>query len=213
MSSTLFETRKFSTILADPPWSKNQTGKYGAANHYNLMTMEAIKDMPVKDLAAKDAHLWLWVPNGLIPEGIDVMRAWGFEYRNIFEWIKPNKMPLGYYIRNGTETALFGVRGSCPSKFKNQINWLMAPVQDHSHKPEEMFPIIERVSPGPYLELFARRQPSSCEDWSIWGNEVASDVVIPGYPVPRYSDKVPAEVIAEIENAELKNLEDSKEGA
>lgn len=91
------------------------------------------------------------------------------------------------YIRNASEIVLFGTRGKCPVKFKAQPNWLFAPVQDHSHKPEEMYDIIERLSPGDYLELFARRPRHG---WDAWGNEIASDIVIPGYPVPVYSDKV-----------------------
>lgn len=182
---TIMPTKKYSTILADPPWSINQKGKRGAVMHYQLMSLEDIKNMPVADLAEENAHLWLWIPNGLLQEGLDVMKAWGFKYRDPFYWIKP-RLGLGNYLRNASETVLFGTRGKAPVKFKAQPNWLFAPLQDHSHKPEEMYPIIERVSPGPYLELFARRpQPN----WDAWGNEIASDVMIPGYPVPEYSDK------------------------
>ena len=180
--------RKFGTIVADPPWDINQKGKRGAIMHYPLMPLEDIKNMPVADLAEENAHLWLWIPNGLLQEGLDVMKAWGFTYRDPFHWIKP-RLGLGNYLRNASETILFGTRGKAPVKYRAQPNWLFAPVQDHSHKPEEMFPIIERVSPGPYLELFARRHPSSNEDWSIWGNQVESDIFIPGYPVPKYSSK------------------------
>ena len=178
-------TKKYSTILADPPWDINQKGKRGAIMHYPLMALEDIKNMPVADLAEENAHLWLWFPNGLMPEALDVLKAWGFTYRNYFTWIKPY-LGLGNYLRNGSEALLFGTRGKAPVKFKGQQNWLFAPRQDHSHKPEEMYPIIERVSPGPYLELFARRpQPN----WDAWGNEIASDVIIPGYPVPEYTVK------------------------
>lgn len=177
---------KYSTIMADPPWNINQQGKRGAASHYDLMTLEDIKKMPVADLCEDNAHLWLWVTNGLIPQGIEVMKAWGFEYRSIFTWIKP-RLGLGNYLRNASETVLFGTRGKAPIQFKAQPNWLFAPLQDHSHKPEEQYAIIERCSPGPYLELFARRsQPG----WDAWGNQIESDIVIPGYPVPKYSKKV-----------------------
>ncbi len=190
-NTTLEESEKlFSTIVADVPWAKNQKGKLGAINHYDLMTLEDIKAMPVEKLCKKNAHLWLWAPNGLIPEALEVMNAWGFDYRSPFYWIKP-RLGLGTYLRNASEIMLFGTRGKAPVKFKGQPNWLFAPLQDHSHKPEEQFAIIERVSPGPYLELFARRQPTTnCRDnWSVWGNEIESDIYIPGYPVPKYSDR------------------------
>ena len=180
------QNNKYKTILADPPWDINQKGKRGAANHYDLMTLDRIKAMPVKDLCEENAHLYLWVPNGLLQEGLDVIKAWGFVFRSPVYWIKP-RLGLGNYIRNASETWLFATRGYAPVKFHAQPNWLFAPLQDHSHKPEEQFAIIERLSDGPYLELFARRRQPG---WDVWGNEIDSDLVIPGYPVPRYSDKV-----------------------
>ena len=181
------QNNKYKTILADPPWDINQKGKRGAARHYPLMTLDQIKAMPVKDLSEENAHLYLWVPNGLLQEGLDVIKAWGFTYRSPIYWIKPRLCGLGQYIRNASETCLFATRGRAPVKFHAQPNWLFAPLQDHSHKPEEQFAIIERLSDGPYLELFARRRQPG---WDVWGNEIDSDIVIPGYPVPRYSDKV-----------------------
>lgn len=124
--------QKYKTILADPPWDINQTGKRGAESHYNLMTLDAIKKMPVADLCDENAHLWLWVTNGLLQEGLDVMKAWGFTFRSPFYWIKP-RLGLGNYIRNASETLLFGTRGKAPIQFKAQPNWLFAPLQDHSH--------------------------------------------------------------------------------
>lgn len=183
----------FSTIYADPPHPKGQRGKRGASQYYDLMTQSQMENMPIADLAAENAHLYMWVTNGSIPEGIKLMEAWGFSFKNIFTWVKSgNELSLGAYFRNNTENVLFGVRGSAPVKFKAQPNWMFAPRQDHSHKPEEMFSVIERMSPGPYLELFARRQPTSThpEAWSVWGNEIESDLYIPDYPVPKYSDKV-----------------------
>ena len=181
------QNNKYKTILADPPWDINQKGKRGAARHYPLMTLDQIKAMPVKDLSEENAHLYLWVPNGLLQEGLDVIKAWGFTYRSPIYWIKPRLCGLGQYIRNALETCLFATRGRAPVKFHAQPNWLFAPLQDHSHKPEEQFAIIERLSSGPYLELFARRRQPG---WDVWGNEIDSDLVIPGYPVPRYSAKV-----------------------
>jgi len=142
------------------------------------------RSLPIPELAADDAHLWLWVPNGLVPEAIQLIKDWGFTYRNSFYWIKP-RLGLGVYLRNASETVLFATRGKAPVLFKGQPNWLFAPLQDHSHKPEEMYEVIERVSPGPYLELFARRHRHG---WDSWGNEIDSDIYIPDYPVPRYSE-------------------------
>lgn len=185
MILTAFGTwRKYKTIMLDPPWDINQKGKLGAINHYNLMTLDQIRNLPIPELAADDAHLWLWVPNGLVPEAIQLIKDWGFTYRNSFYWIKP-RLGLGVYLRNASETVLFATRGKAPVLFKGQPNWLFAPLQDHSHKPEEMYEVIERVSPGPYLELFARRHRHG---WDSWGNEIDSDIYIPDYPVPRYSE-------------------------
>lgn len=176
---------KYKTILADPPWDINQKGKRGAASHYALMKLDQIKAMPVADFCDKNAHLYLWVPNGLLQEGLDVIKKWGFTFRSPIYWIKP-RLGLGNYIRNASETCLFATRGHAPVKFRAQPNWLFAPFQGHSHKPEEQFAIIERLSDAPYLELFARRRQPG---WDAWGNEIESDVVIPGYPVPHYTSK------------------------
>lgn len=181
---------RFNTIMLDPPWSKNQKGNLGAENHYDLMTDTEIANLPIASLAAEDAHLWLWTTNSTIPEALALLDKWGFTYRSIFTWIKP-RLGLGNYLRNASEQVLFATRGKAPVKFRGQQNWLFAPLQDHSHKPEEQYAVIERVSPGPYLELFARRRPTSADPnaWSVWGNEIDSDIYIPGYPVPKYSDK------------------------
>lgn len=171
--------RRFRTIMADPPWDIGQKGRYGAQEHYPVMPLERIKAMPVADLAEDNAHLYLWVINGGLREGIDVMEAWGFTYRSPLTWIKP-RMGLGTYLRNQTEHLLLGTRGRAPVKFRGQGTWMFAPLQEHSHKPEEQYAVIERLSDGPYLELFARRRQPG---WHIWGNEVASDIVVPGFPV------------------------------
>ena len=178
--------KHYSTILADPPWDVDQRGNYGAIKHYELMSVEEIKAMPVADLATTDAHLYLWVTNGTMPHGFDVLEAWGFRFRSIFTWIKP-KLGLGNYLRNSTEHVLFATRGKAPVLFKAQPSWGFFPMQEHSHKPEEFHKIIERMSPGPYLELFARRRQPGC--WDVWGNEIESDIEIPGYPVPKIRGK------------------------
>ncbi|MDR3106778.1 MAG: hypothetical protein LBU05_01065 [Bifidobacteriaceae bacterium] len=168
---------KYRTILVDPPWDIQQRGSYGGAyKHYRLMTLEDIKALPVGDLAEDDAHLWLWATNAALESAYQVMRAWGFEPRSVMTWTKP-RLGLGVYLRNCTEQLLLGTRGKAPIRFKAQPTWLFAPVQDHSHKPEEVYEIVERCSPGPYLELFARRPRRG---WHVWGDQVASDIAIDG---------------------------------
>lgn len=176
----------YKTIMADPPWDIQQRGKNGrgAERHYNLESLERIKALPVGDLADENAHCWLWTTAASLRQGYDVLEAWGFTPRSPFIWIKP-RLGLGMYLRNAAEFMILGTKGKAPVLYNAQPNWLFAPVQPpHSHKPEEQYPIIERVSPGPFLELFARRRQKG---WDCWGNEVNSDIVIPGYPVP--SDK------------------------
>lgn len=175
--------RRFRTILADPPWDVQQKGARGAGAHYPLLTLDRIKAMPVRDLAEDNAHLWLWVTNATLRHGYDVAEAWGFTVRSPLTWVK-FYLGLGQYLRNSTEHLLFATRGRAPVNFRSQPTWINAPVQDHSHKPEEQFAVIERISDGPYLELFARRRPPSTADWSVWGNQIDSDITIPGYPVP-----------------------------
>ena len=174
---------RFRTILADPPWDIQQKGRLGASSHYKLMTLDAIKKMPVSDLAAADAHCWLWVTNATLRAGYDVMESWGFTPRSPLTWIKP-RIGLGQYLRNATEHLILGTRGNAPVKFRAQATWMFAPLQEHSHKPEEQYAVIERISDGPYLELFARRRPPSSADWSVWGDEIDADIAIPSYPVP-----------------------------
>jgi N6-adenosine-specific RNA methylase IME4 len=178
-------SKLYRTVMADPPWDILQYGGHGANHHYDLMPLTKIKTMPIAALVEPDAHCWLWVTNNTLRHGYDVLEAWGFTPRSVFTWIKP-RFGLGTYLRSATEHVLFGTRGKAPVLFKAQPNWLFSPVQDHSHKPEEQYAVIERVSPGPYLELFARRsQPG----WDAWGNEIESDIEIPGYPVPRVKGK------------------------
>ncbi|WZH35617.1 MAG: MT-A70 family methyltransferase [Microbacterium enclense] len=171
---------KYKAILVDPPWPTGQQGKYGAEHHYSLMTLERIKAMPVGDLAADNAHLYLWCYPATRYIAEDIMRGWGFEFKDEFVWGK-DQMGLGQYFRHAHETLLLGVKGQLPVKFRGQRSFAMLPRQDHSHKPEECHVMIQRLSPGPYLELFARRPMPG---WDVWGNQVASDISIPGYPVP-----------------------------
>lgn len=170
----------YKTLLIDPPWDIEQKGARGAIKHYPLMPLDKIKAMPVADLVEENAHIWLWVTNASVKHGYDVLENYGFIPRSILTWIKP-RFTLGVYLRNSSEHLILSTRGKAPVQFHGQGTWLFAPLQDHSHKPEEQYAIIERVSPGPYLELFARRRQPG---WDCWGNEIDSDIIIPGYPVP-----------------------------
>jgi len=165
----------FRTILADPPWDVLQRSGRGAHRHYSLMTVEEIAALPVGKLAGTEAHLWLWVTNATLFAGQAVLGAWGFTYRSCLTWVKPGLGLGSTYLRNNTEHLLLGTKGKTPILYRSQPTWLFAPKQDHSHKPEEQYAVIERCSPGPYLELFARRRRPG---WLVWGNEVASDIVL-----------------------------------
>ena len=175
----------FATILVDPPWPLQ-----GGEKHYRTMSLARIKALPVGALAARDAHLWLWTTNALLPKAYEVAAAWGFTVRSPLTWVK-FRLGLGgrYQLRNATEQLLFCTRGKAPLGSRSQPTWFNAPVQEHSRKPAEQFAIIERVSPGPYLELFARRRPESNQPWAVWGDQVDSDIRIPGFAVPRYSER------------------------
>lgn len=171
----------YSTILADPPWQfQNRTGKIAPEHRrllrYPTMDLEEIKQLPVSRLAAAASHLYLWVPNALLQEGLDVMKSWGFTYKSNIVWFKirkdggPDGRGVGFYFRNVTELILFGVRGSMRTlrPGRTQVNILSTRKREHSRKPDELYDIIENCSPGPYLELFARFRK---EGWDQWGNE------------------------------------------
>lgn len=172
----------FETVLADPPTLLGQLGDRGAIRHYPLMSNEEIKAMgpAIAKHTTEDGHCWLWVTNATLRDGYDVLEAWGYTPRSILTWAKSH-LGLGMYLRNSTEHILLGTKGKAPVLFRGQGTWLFAPQQDHSHKPEEVHEIIRRVSPAPRLELFARRPYPG---WSVWGNEVDSDITLEGYPVP-----------------------------
>lgn len=178
----------YQTVLADPPWRfTNRTGKvapeHKRLSRYSTMTLEEICALPVVDVVAKNAHLYLWVPNALLPEGLQVLNAWGFRYVSNIVWAKrrkdggPDGRGVGFYFRNTTELLLFGVRGQMRTlaPARSQVNIIETRKREHSRKPDEQYPLIERCSPGPRLEMFARYpQPG----WDVWGDE-AEDGVIP----------------------------------
>jgi N6-adenosine-specific RNA methylase IME4 len=172
----------FACVVADPPWQfKNRTGKvapeHRRLNRYGTMTLPEICALPVSEVAASAAHLYLWVPNALLPEGLEVLRAWGFQYKSNIVWHKIRKdggsdgRGVGFYFRNVTEIVLFGVRGKNARTLapgRSQVNLLATRKREHSRKPDEIFDIIEACSPGPRLELFARgKRPG----WTSWGNQ------------------------------------------
>ena len=168
----LIEQRaKFPTVYADPPWPYTNTAARGAAeNHYRTMTLEAIREERVKELAADEAHLHLWTTNAFLREAFDVIHAWGFRYKSCLVWIKP-QLGMGNYWRVSHEYLLLGVRGNLPFRDRTCRSWLMARRTLHSRKPFVFRELIERVSPGPYLELYGREeQPNS--GWTVYGNQV-----------------------------------------
>jgi N6-adenosine-specific RNA methylase IME4 len=173
---------QFGTILADPPWQfTNRTGKMAPEHRrllrYPTMTLDDILNLPVAELSLPQSHLYLWVPNALIAEGLEVMKQWGFTYKTNLVWYKvrkdggPDGRGVGFYFRNVTELILFGTRGSLRtfSPGRRQVNIITSRKREHSRKPDELYDIIESCSPGPYLELFARRLRAN---WRQWGNEV-----------------------------------------
>jgi N6-adenosine-specific RNA methylase IME4 len=176
---------KYRTILADPPWRYKSKGspcwKHKQPQtclveyYYQTMTLSEIKGLPVQSLSAQDSVLFLWATVPLIEEAFDVMRAWGWKYKTMLTWHKTNRDCMGYWFRVCTEHLLVGVRGNVRAFRSMRRTIFETPRGRHSQKPEESFALIESVSPGPYLEMFARRRRPG---WDVWGNEVESDVDI-----------------------------------
>ncbi|MGH7706999.1 MAG: MT-A70 family methyltransferase [Vulcanimicrobiaceae bacterium] len=174
---------RFATVYADPPWRfSNRTGKmapeHKRLSRYSTMTLTDIMELPVAQIVGPNAHLYLWVPNALVLEGLDVMRRWGFTYKTNLVWYKirkdggPDGRGVGFYFRNVTELVLFGIRGTNFRTLKpgrTQVNLVGTRKRRHSQKPDEMWHLIERCSPGPRIELFARQFR---RDWHQWGDQV-----------------------------------------
>ncbi len=200
-----FDGLRFATILADPPWQfQNRTGKvapeHRRLSRYGTMTLDDIRALPVGAFATLTSHLYLWVPNAMLPEGLSVMAAWGFKYKSNIVWHKIRKdggsdgRGVGFYFRNVTELLLFGVRGPSArtrAAGRRQVNLLATRKREHSRKPDEQYRIIEECSHGPYLELFARGKRSN---WVSWGNQ-ADESYSPDWPTYGYNSSlvVPAE--------------------
>ena len=193
--------RKFGTILADPPWQfQNRTGKvapeHKRLNRYGTMTLDDICALPVADIAADPSHLYLWVPNALLPEGLRVMDAWGFRYISNIVWEKvrkdgePDGRGVGFYFRNVTELLLFGVRGKNARTLppgRSQVNIMRTRKREHSRKPDEQYKIIEECSFEPRLEMFSR---GTRRGWTVWGNQ-ADDGYKPTWDTYSYNSSVP----------------------
>ncbi len=178
---------RYGTIYADPPWRfSNRTTRaspeYKRIPKYETMDLDSIKKLPVSSIADPKAHLYLWVPNAMLPEGLEVMKAWGFDYKTNIVWEKvrkdgrPDGSGTGFYFRNVTEMILFGIRrGSANNRTlqagRTQVNLIRAAKREHSRKPDELIPIIEECSRGPRIELFAR---GDRDGWTMWGNQATT---------------------------------------
>ncbi len=195
--------RRFSTVLADPPWQfQNRTGKiapeHKRLNRYGTMTLEDIKALPISKAVKETAHLYLWVPNALLPQGLEVLNSWGFQYKSNIVWHKirkdggPDGRGVGFYFRNVTELILFGIRGKNARTLapgRSQVNIIKSQKREHSRKPDEAYPLIESCSPGPYLELFAR---GGRPGWTNWGNQADEyEISWPTYSNNSQSESLP----------------------
>lgn len=166
-------SRLYRTLVADPPWRYDADSTNRAKVSYPTLTTGEIAMLRVTDLAEQDAHLWLWTTNAFMEEAHRVARAWGFRVLTIVTWCKPGP-GVGHYIRNNTEHVLFGSKGRAQVPVEKPLSsWFEWPRTSHSVKPEAFYDLVEQVSPGPYLELFARRRRLG---WDSWGDEVDSDV-------------------------------------
>lgn len=194
--------RKFATVLADPPWQfKNRTGKMAPEHkrlqRYSTMSLQEIKDLPVEAIVEDTAHLYLWVPNALLAEGMQVMEHWGFTYKTNVIWYKirkdggPDRRGVGFYFRNVTEMILFGVHGKNARTLqpgRSQENIISSRKREHSRKPDEQYDLIETCSWGPRIELFAR---GPREGWFVWGNQ--AEEYTPGWDT--YSNHSQSKVV------------------
>ena len=180
---------QYATIVVDPPWADRRKGNIAPTrvgrvltdrsirSQYDTMTVAEIAELPVGGLAAEDSHLYLWTTNLDMPDAFGIMARWGFRYNTLITWVKTGHLGMGYHWRGMTEHMLFGVKGKLRTKDRGLRNHFTAPKAGHSVKPDASFELIERASPGPYVELFARRPRLG---WDAWGNEVQSDVAFAG---------------------------------
>ena len=165
---------QYRTLVIDPPWPVPAGGRLSAMQHYELMSLDDIRELPIADVAAPDSHLYLWVVRSFLSEGLDLVRHWGFELRSILTWVKTDnkgqkQLGSGHYFRSCTEFMLFGVRGNAPAKSHGLADVIEAPRGRHSEKPSKAYELVEAMSPAPYLDIFSRRKRKG---WAVWGNEV-----------------------------------------
>jgi N6-adenosine-specific RNA methylase IME4 len=198
--------QRFATVLADPPWRFiNRTGKiapeHRRLSRYETMSVPEICSLPVSKHLENTAHLYLWVPNALLPDGLDVMKAWGFTYKSNIIWHKLRKdggsdgRGVGFYFRNVTEVLLFGVRGKNARTLapgRSQVNYIGSRKREHSRKPDEQYELIESCSPGPFLELFSR---GTRQGWTTWGNQ-ADDGYAPTWDTYRHNSATDRRIAA-----------------
>lgn len=173
LATLISRGRKFGTIYADPPWVyDNQGTRAATSKHYDGLTVDELCALPVRDLASQDAHLHLWITNAFLFDAPKIFDAWGFEFRSSFCWCK-NQMGIGNYWRNSHELLLTAVRGDAKRFYDHSlVSWLATDRGAHSAKPEQVRSMIEKASPGPFLELFGRR---AVHGWAVWGNQVRRD--------------------------------------
>jgi N6-adenosine-specific RNA methylase IME4 len=164
----------FSTIVVDPPWDWEDEGdvsQFGRGRTtYGSLSFDQLCKLPIGKFSQDDAHIYLWITNRSLPKGFALLDAWGFRYVTCVTWCKPS-IGMGNYFRGSTEHLLFGVRGSLPLKKKNVGTWFAAArgPGGHSSKPDEAYKMIEACSPGPYLDVFSRRERAK---WVCWGGEL-----------------------------------------
>lgn len=196
--------KKFRTVVADPPWQfQNKTGKIAPEHRrltrYSTMTVDQICALPVAEVMSEPAHLYLWVPNALLPDGLRVMAEWGFHYKSNIVWHKIRKdggsdgRGVGFYFRNVTELILFGVRGKKARTLapgRSQVNMIQTRKREHSRKPDEQYDLFERCSSGPFLELFSR---GTRKGWTVWGNQ-ADETYRPTWKTYKYNSTTPAQL-------------------
>lgn len=166
---------KFGTIYADPPWRyQNQGTRAATGNHYDgTLSVDELCAMPVGDVAAEKSHLHLWTTNAFIFECSRIMDAWGFKYKSTFVWVKP-QMGIGNYWRNSHEIMLLGVKGGLTAASKSEMSWVECGRGAHSSKPMQVRERIERLSPGPRLEMFGRRP---IKGWVVFGNQIIEELL------------------------------------
>ena len=172
-------TRKYRTIVADPPWQyrdglvfKSYRPKpAGASVNYKTMSLAEIKKLSffIEEISEKNCVLFLWATIPLLPEAIEVMFSWGFKYKTAIVWRKIMSLGLGSWFRGQVEICLVGIKGKVKAFHCQKANFIESKVRKHSQKPEEFFELIKEIAPRPAIELFAREKR---ENYDSWGDEI-----------------------------------------